>query len=85
MSKQFSRIVLPPRKNVIQGILQPEFKPHIRPKERIVPTSKRKMKKQICATCDFRDKESGRCLIKQLGSKCPYTNGGNGYFAFTQI
>lgn len=85
MRKQFSRIVLSPRKYVIQGILQPEFKPHTRPKECTDSKSNRKMNKQICATCDFRDKEFGRCLIKQLGSKCPYTNGGNGYFAFTRI
>jgi hypothetical protein len=86
MKNQFSRIVIPPKNHVIQGILKPEFKPkRTKPQEHTNLKNKREMKNQICAACDFQDKERGRCLIKQLGSRCPYTNGGNGYFSFKQI
>jgi hypothetical protein len=86
MKNHFSRIVLPPKKYVIQGIMKPEFKPkRTKPLEQTNPKTKQETKHQICATCDFHDKECGRCLIKQLGSNCPYTNGGNGYVSFNQI
>lgn len=79
---RFSK-VLPPEKYIIQGILKPEQKP--KPKKNLEkrdlnnPTT---VHSQICATCDFQDKQSGSCLIKRLGSTCPYTSGNTGYVAF---
>jgi hypothetical protein len=86
MKNQISRIVLPPKEYVIQGILKPEFKPkRTKPQEHTNLKNKQETQPQICATCDFHDKQCGYCLIKQLGSNCPYTNGGNGYVAFNLI
>jgi len=80
----FSRVVLPPEENVIQGLMQPEFKPKPKPR-RIRPTlqpRRRPNRKMVCDMCDFRDKQNGSCLIKRLGGVCPYLNGGNGYVVF---
>ena len=81
----FSRHVLPPERYVIQGIMKPELKP----KQKKLPV-KENLKnqttiRQICAACDFRDKQSGCCLIKRLGSKCSYTDGNSGYVSFKQF
>jgi hypothetical protein len=86
MKNHFSRIALPPKKYVIQGIMKPEFKPKTtKPQENTHPRYNQEIQPKLCVSCDFNDKKCGRCLIKQLGSKCPYTNGGNGYFIFKQV
>jgi len=79
----FSRVVLPPEKYIIQGIMKPERKPkEKKPLENNNLKNQGKTRRQICATCDFRDKQCGYCLIKRLGSNCPYTSGSSGYVSF---
>lgn len=79
----FSRVVLPPEKYIIQGIMKPELKPREKkPLENNNLKNQETARRQICATCDFRDKQCDYCLIKRLGSECPYISGSTGYVAF---
>jgi len=82
----FSRVVLPPEKYIIQGIMKPEPKPNQTKRlENHNLNEPKTAVRQICATCDFRDKQCGYCLIKRLGSNCPYTTGNGGYVSFKML
>lgn len=79
----FSRVVLPPEKYIIQGIMKPELKPkEKKPLEHNSLKNQETTGRRICATCDFCDKQCGYCSIKRLGSDCPYNSGSTGYVSF---